>query len=147
MTEKKTPIFDWAKMEFKKGLNGSVKTGTGNVAAEEIFFKAQQTRRGVYLIYSNPDNPGEHHKYGSDLLNIVRSNLTGDVKNSEIKRAVREAGIYLNGVKDVYNIEVKQNYFNDRKLDLDEVYIKAVVTTIYDDQLPVEGILNLSERG
>jgi len=147
MAGKKTPVFDWSKMEFKRDLNGSVKTGTGNVAVEELFFKAQQTRRGVYLIYANQDDPDQHHKYGNDLLNVIRSNLTGGVKESEIKRAVKEAGIYLDGVKDVFNIEVIKNEFNGRKIDLDEVYIKAVITTIYDDKLPIEGIITLTERG
>lgn len=135
---KKTPIFDWATMEFKKDLNGSVETATGNAAVKETFFKAQQTRRGAYLIYADPEDPSNNHKYGSDLLNVLASNITGDMKESEIKRAVKEAGIYLEGVKNVYDIEISQG-------TNDETYIKAIVTTIYDDELPIEGII--FERG
>lgn len=133
--DKKTPVFDWDRMEFKKGLNGAVKTVKGNAAVEEVFFKAQQTRRGQYVIYANPEDPDQHHKYGNDLLNVIRANLVGRTLDSEAKRAVIEAGKYLTGVKNVYRVEVEQGVN-------DELHITAIVTTDYNDKLPIEGIID-----
>lgn len=134
MVDKKTPVFDWDKMEFKKSLNGSIETAVGNKAVKEVIYKAQQTKRGVYLIYSDPENEEINHKYGSDLLNVLQDNLTGEIRISELKRAVKEAVIYLEGIKDVSKIKIEQNVN-------DETYIEALVTTKYDDKLPIEGVI------
>lgn len=134
MADKKTPVFDWDRMDFKKASNATVATTSGNGAAREIIFKAQQTRRSVYLIYADPESEENNHKYGSDLKNVVQSGLTGEALSSEVRRAVREAIVYLEGIQAVRSIEVAKQVN-------DETYISALITTDYGDELPIEGVV------
>lgn len=132
-SEKRTPLFDWEKGEFVLDLNGRVKTATGQKAAAEIIFKAQQTARGVYEIYADVDDPDLNHKYGSEAQDIAtRRDLTAGTRLSELQRAMREAIIYDPWVLDAYNFTLTQ--------EGDQVYADFWVRTIFDEVLQIEGV-------
>lgn len=131
--KKKSPLFDWGKGEFMLAP-GRVLTGTESKAVEQVIIKAQQTARGVYLIYADTENPALNHKYGSDVHDIaVRRDLTEDVRRSELERAIRDAILYDPWVIGVHDIVITRRGTN-------EVYADFKVTTIYDTEIEVEGV-------
>lgn len=131
--KKKSPLFDWEQGEFITA-QGHVLTGTEDKAVEQIIIKAQQTARGVYLIYAESENPALNHKYGSDVHDILlRRDLTEDVRVSELERAIREAIIYDPWITDVYDIVITRQGTN-------EVIADFKVKTIYDTEIEVEGV-------
>jgi hypothetical protein len=133
---RKTPVFDWETGEFALDLQGRVKTETGAPAVEQIILKAQQTIRGLFLIYAaDPEVPeSQGHTYGSDARRILASALDEDVKLAELERAVREALIYDPWIKDVYDITLTRQGQND-----EEVIITATVDHIFGTTV-VEGV-------
>lgn len=131
--KRKSPLFDWEKGEFMIG-QGRVLTGTEEKAVEQVIIKAQQTARGLYLIYADPENPALNHKYGSDVHDIlVRRDLTEEVRISELKRAIKEAIIYDPWIDDVYEITVTRT-------GTDEVIADFKVRTVYDEEIEVKGV-------
>jgi len=135
--KRKTPVFDWANGEFLADFQGGVVLATGSKAVEQVIIKAQQTRRGIFLIYADVENPTLNHKYGSDVHDIaVRQDISDEVRISEIKRAVREALIFDAWVEDVTDIEVYKERDTDGVL---KDFVKYNVKTIYDN-VSVEGV-------
>ena len=135
--KRKTPVFDWANGEFLADFQGGVVLATGSKAVEQVIIKAQQTRRGIFLIYADVENPPLNHKYGSDVHDIaVRQDISDEVRISEIKRAVREALIFDAWVEDVTDIEVYKERDTDGVL---KDFVKYNVKTIYDN-VSVEGV-------
>jgi hypothetical protein len=123
---RKTPVFDWQRGDFATDLTGRVVTATGTPAVEQIVLKAQQTIRGLFLIYAaDPEvTDSKGHSYGSDVDNIRNSDLPTAAKLSELERAVMEAVIYDPWVNDVSDISVTNQ-------GMDEGLITATITHIY----------------
>ncbi len=135
--KRKTPVFDWATGDFLADFQRGVVLATGSKAAEQVIIKAQQTRRGIFLIYADVENPALNHKYGSDVHDIaVRQDISDEVRISEIKRAVREALIFDAWIEDVTDIEVYKERDTDGVL---KDFVKYNVKTIYDN-VSVEGV-------
>ena len=133
--DKKTPVFDWLTGDFATDINGRVLVATGQAAAEQVIIKAEQTTRGRFTIYANPDNALLNHKYGNDAsITLTRPDITDDVRLSELKRDVKEAIIYDPWVKDVVDIVVARQDAND-------VYVVFTAKTIFDKEVTVEGVL------
>lgn len=135
--KRKTPVFDWLNGEFLMDFQGGVVLATESKAAVQVIVKAQQTKRGVFLVYADVENPALNHKYGSDVHDIaVRRDITEEVRISEIKRAVKEAVIFDPWVEDVTDIEV----YKERDMDgVLKDFVKYNVKTIYDS-VSVEGV-------
>ena len=134
---RKTPVFDWAKGDFLVDFQGGVVLATESKAAEQVIIKAQQTKRGFFLIYADAENPALHHKYGSDVHDVaVRQDISDGVRVSEIKRAVKEALIFDAWIEDVTDIEVYKERDTDGVL---KDFVKYNVKTIYDT-VTVEGV-------
>lgn len=136
---RKTPVFDWETGEFLTDFQGGVVTVTKEAAVEQIILKAQATPRGMYLIYGNVENPELDHKYGSDVIDIsVRQDLSQEVRESEIKRAIREALIYDAWITDVGEITLYQAIDKDGIL---KDFAAFTVNTIYDKEIEVKGVI------
>jgi hypothetical protein len=137
--ERITPVFDFSAGEFVTDTQGNVVTVQGAEAVEQIIIKAQATARGVYLIYAHPENKALHHKYGSDVhLILTTQNITDEVRESELKRAIREAILYDPWIKDVGNITLS------KEKDKEGVvmnYASFTVKTIFDKEIGIEGVL------
>lgn len=137
MAGTKTPVFDWNAGDFKVE-NRAVVVVTGTAAVEQVVLKAEATARGVYMIYANLEDPDLHHKYGSDVPELLtRGDMTEDIRISEIKRAVREAIIYDPWVTDVYKVDV---YSQVDTGGVRRWYTSFTMDTIYDTKIPVEGV-------
>jgi hypothetical protein len=123
---RKTPVYDWQAGEFATDASGKVRTATGAAAVEQIVIKAQQTIRGLFLIYAaDPEVEGSRgHTYGSDVDNIRISDLPTAAKLSEMERAVKEAVIYDPWIRDVRDITVQRQ-------GMDEAVITATIDHIY----------------
>jgi hypothetical protein len=131
--KRKSPLFDWENGEFMTA-QGRVLTGTEEQAVQQIIIKAQQTARGLYLIYADTENPALNHKYGSDVHDIlVRRDLTEEVRISELERAVQEAIIYDPWIDEVYDITIERQ-------GSAEVLASFKVKTVYDKEIEVEGV-------
>ena len=135
---RKTPVFDWEAGEFLTDFQGGVVTATEGKAAEQVILKAQATPRGMYLIYGDLDNPELNHKYGSDVIDIaVRQDLSKEVRESEIKRAIKEALVYDAWVTDIGEITLYQAVDTDGVL---KDFATFTVSTIYDEEIEVKGV-------
>lgn len=135
---RQTPVFDWNAGDFLVDFQGNVVTAKEGAAAEQVIIKAQQTRRGVFLLYANTDNPDLNHKYGSDVHDVaVRRDLSEEVRISEIKRTLKEAVAYDPWVLDVYDIAVYKAVDTD---GLTKDFASYKVKTIYDEEIEVEGV-------
>lgn len=123
---RKTPIFDWDTGEFATDLANGIKTATGAAAVEQIILKAQQTMRGLFLIYAADPEVADSkgHTYGSDVDNVRKSNLPESAKLSEMERAVQEALIYDPWIKAVRDVSVQRQA-------ADEAVITATIDHIY----------------
>lgn len=165
-SEKRTPVFEWIKDEngeyvgdFKLDPQGNIVTVTEQQAVEQIVIKAQQTARGVFLIYADLDNEELDHKYGNDAQDILtRPDLPEAVRIDELKRAVREAIIYDPWITDVYDIIISRD--PDATVDqlealnpllqkketpkgekqYDAVYGRFKVSTIFDTEVVIQGV-------
>lgn len=130
---KKTPVFNYETGEFVIDSN-AVAVATGEEALKQIIIKAQGTERGTYLIYADTENADLNHKYGTDAISIMnRSELPEEVKEAEIKRAIREAILYDPWVEEVYDITVA-------KQGGDSYLASFKVRSIFDSNLVVEGV-------
>ena len=128
----KTPVFDWEKGEFKIDLQGQVVTATEGEAVGQIVLKAQQTTRGLFLIYADPEDPALHHKYGNDSRWVLIEELTEAARISELERAAREALIYDPWITDVRDIKVtRQNYKEKDGQEYPAYELTAEVVHIY----------------
>jgi len=135
LANKKSPVFDWLTGEFATDINGKVLVVGAMEAAEQIIIKAEQTTRGRFRIYANPDNAALHHKYGNDAsIILTRPDITDATRLSELRRAVREAIIYDPWINDVVDIVIARQDAND-------VYVVFTATTIFDKEVTVEGVL------
>ncbi|EIW19906.1 MULTISPECIES: DUF2634 domain-containing protein [Pelosinus] len=135
IADKKSPVFDWLTGDFATDINGKVLVVAGMEAAEQVIIKAEQTTRGRFRIYANPDNVALHHKYGNDAsLILTRPDITDSVRLSELQRAIKEAIIYDAWVKDVVDIVIARQDAND-------VYVVFTAKTIFDKEVTVEGVL------
>lgn len=109
--EKKTPVFDWHNGDFLRDPKGKIVTVTQEEAVEQIVIKAQQTARGLFLIYAHPEEPELDHTYGSDAWDILNNNnkaLSEEARISELKRAFKEALIYDPWITDVVDIVIER---------------------------------------
>lgn len=131
--QKKTPAFDWEKGDFATDPQRRVITVTEEQAIEQIILKALQTQRGIFLIYADPENEDNDHKYGNDSRAILAADLSDDARISELQRAVKEAIIYLPGVLEVFDISVARQGASD-------VTASFKVKTIFDRVYEFEGV-------
>jgi len=131
--QKKTPVFDWEKGDFVVDPQRRVITVTEEKAVEQVIIKALQTQRAIFLIYADPENEDNNHKYGNDAANVLTANLSDDARLSELKRAVKEALVYDPWILDVYDIEVS-------RLGTSEVTADFKVKTIFDREYTFEGV-------
>jgi hypothetical protein len=151
--EKRTPVFNWETGEFKVDLQGRIVTVTQTQAVEQIIIKAQQTARGVFLIYANVDNEDLDHKYGSDAWDILtRPDLPEAVRIDELKRAISEAIIYDPWVTDVYDIKISRDpegktgdplnptFTRPPLKETDSVYCTFWVRTVFDEEIQIQGV-------
>lgn len=131
---KKTVVFDWLNGEFATDINGKVLVAYAQEAAEQVIIKAEQTTRGRFPIYANPDNALLNHKYGNDAsITLTRPDITDDVRLSEIRRDVREAILYDPWVLDVQDVTAARQ-------NADEVAVTFTAVTIFSP-VTVEGVL------
>jgi hypothetical protein len=131
-----TPVFDWKTGDFAVDAQGRVKTASGNYAVEQIVIKAQQTVRAAFLIYADPDDEENDHKYGSEAKDVIlRRELSQEARNSELQRAVKEALIYDPWVLEVYDVTVYQQVENGVTKD----YVDFKLQTIFDE-INLEGV-------
>lgn len=147
--EKKTPIFNWETMDFAVDLNGAILTATDEAAVIQLVIKALQTERGIYLIYANLDDPELHHAYGNETSEIMtRADLPEAVRMEEMKRAIREALIYEDYIRDVVDIElvrrpaVKEIVNSDgstTQTEVDAVYAEFLVLHVFGSTF-MEGV-------
>lgn len=133
---RKTPVFDWQQGDFLRDPQGRVVTATGAEAVAQIVIKAQQTRRGVFLIYGPdpevPDSP--NHAYGSDVDRVKSMDIPDDVKKSEMERAVAEAIRYDPWITDVREIIVERS-----QTESDGAEITCTVDHVYGTSI-IEGV-------
>lgn len=133
----KTPVFDWNTMDFAQDSQGGVKVAYGSDAMEQIAIKAQQTPRGKYLIYADPENLALHHKYGSDAWAVLSDQTISDpVRISELRRATREAILYDPWIKDVGAVDIYQEVGKD---GVTLWYADFTITSIWDETTRVKG--------
>lgn len=148
--EKRTPVFDWITGEFKTDLQGRVVTVTEAEAVAQIVLKAQQTVRGVYLIYGNMEEPELDHTYGSDAENVLQAgDISEDVRIDELKRAAEESVLYDPWILAVEDIEIKRRKDLTGQegfllpatdhIDVDEVYASFTVQHIFGSTR-IEGV-------
>lgn len=144
--EKKTPVFDWIAGDFKRDVRGAIVTATEQEAAIEVILKALHTKRGIYLIYGSFDEDLDH-KYGNDTWDILANQqISDEVRIDEIKRAIEEALVYDPWILEVYDITVTRDHtalleFQKRRPEIDAVYASFKVSTIFDRELAIEGII------
>lgn len=137
MAGNKTPIWDYEKGDFKTS-NGVILTAEDEAAIEQIILKAQATARGVYLIYANIENADLDHKYGSDAVALLaQADVSDEVRDSELKRAVKEAIIYDPLITDVYDVALYQETADDGS---PMHYVDFKVATVYDSTVEVKGV-------
>lgn len=133
MAGNKSPVFDWEKGEFLVD-SGVVKVVEDDEALEQIVIKAYQTPRGKYLIYADTENEDLHHKYGNDTQEILlQPDLTDAAKQSELKRAAKEAIVYDPWIKEVNDVSVN-------KTGTAEIKIDCTIKTVYDKVIEVKGV-------
>ena len=136
MAGNKSPSFNWNTMEFNVGSNGAVLVVEDELAVKEVAVKAQQTPRGVYTLYADPDNVDLDHKYGSDVLDILtRRDLSEDIQISELKRAIKEALVYDPWITDVKDIKIYTVAEGTRKM----TYVDYTLVTTFDKNIDVKG--------
>lgn len=129
MAQGKTPVFDWAKGEFKTDSQGGVVVIENAQALEQIVCKIHATPRGVALIYADPDNSELNHKYGSDVLDIMlHAELSEDERDSEIKRAIKDALIFDPWIDDVTEISLSYEAVDG----VMHVYASYELSTVFD---------------
>jgi len=139
--DKRTPIFDWEKGDFVRDNQNAAATVTGGAAVEQIALKALHTVRGVYLIYADVDNEDLHHKYGNDTENVLRQDISEEVKIEELKRAVVEALIYDPWITDVYEVDISREPGTVQLgKESDAAYISLKISTIFDQDVTLEGV-------
>jgi hypothetical protein len=139
--EKRTPVFDWEAGDFAVDLMGAQATATGEEAVKQIVIKALETERDVYLIYADWEDEDRHHSYGSEVAEIMtRAELPEDVRDEEIKRAIREALIFeewINAVTDIELIRRSDSQTitgedgNIIEIGPDEIYANFTVRSIF----------------
>lgn len=135
LADKKSPVFDWLTGDFSTDINGKVLIVGGAEAAEQIIIKAEQTTRGRFRIYANPDNALLDHKYGNDAsIILTRPDITDAVRLSELRRAVKEALIYDPWIRDVVDVVIARQDAND-------VYVNFTAKTLFDKDVTIEGVL------
>lgn len=139
MSDLKTPVFDWAAGEFVTDNQGAVVTATGSAAMVQIAVKAQQTARGKYLIYANPEDLELHHKYGNDAWTVLADQTISEaVRLSELKRVIREAILYDPWVKNVSDVDIYQETVKD---GIVLWYASFTFSSIWDESKQIEGVL------
>lgn len=131
--EKWVPVFDWDVGDFKRDPQGRVVTVSGMDAVQEIVSKSQQTARGVYAIYADPENPARHHKYGTDAMQVKKSGLSFEAQVAEFKRDLRESLVIDPWISDVYDIVVTKTGLSSCTLD-------AKIKTIFNSEVVMEGV-------
>lgn len=137
MAGKKTAVFDWDIGDFKQAIQGAIQTVEDAAALEQVVIKAHSTPRGVFLIYADPANPEKHHKYGSDVIAVaLQPNLTADNRESELKRAIREALIYDPWIKDVIDITLYEQTTDG----VTDMYADYTLVTVFDTKQQLEGV-------
>lgn len=103
----KTYYFDIETGEIRRTIDGLE-------AIKQFIWKAIVTERYKHVIYSDD--------YGCELYSIIgMSDATDEFVQSEMERSIREALIYDDRIKDVYNIKITP--------DLDGVFIECTVET------------------
>jgi hypothetical protein len=134
--EKRSPVFDWVLGDFARDPGGNVLTVTEGAAVEQIIIKALQTPRGFFDIYGNLEDEDLDHKYGHDIVDILRDHtVSRSVKEDELKRAIEEALVYMDWIESVENTE-----FSTKAGEPEAVEISCDVTTILDTVIEVRGL-------
>lgn len=134
--EKRTPVFDWEKGDFAVDLQGCVTTATENEAVAQIVTKAQQTVRGAFLIYADPNDPGYDHKYGSEAHDVLTQPISEDVRLSELRRAISEAILYDPWVLEVSAVTITKETVNG----VPGYVATLTIRTVFDTELTIEGV-------
>lgn len=144
-SDKRSPVFDWEAGDFVKDNQGAVLTVTEGEAMKQIVLKALNTVRGVYAIYANVDDEDLNHKYGNDTENVLRQDISEEVRIAELKRAVYEALIYDPWVTDVYDISVSREPEGVQiGREIDAAYMSCKISTIFDKDITLDGV-NLND--
>ncbi|MED3571969.1 DUF2634 domain-containing protein [Cytobacillus praedii] len=138
--EKRSPVFDWDRLEFVMDQQNGIKTVSAEDALLQIAFKALHTVRGQALIYANVDNEDLDHTYGNDTESILKADVSEEVRLSELKRTIYESLIYLDWVEDVQDIEVSRQAPQGQPQEVDAVYASCTLLTIFDSSLTLEGV-------
>lgn len=140
-SDKRSPVFDWEAGDFVKDNQGAVKTVTEGEAVIQVAMKALNTVRGVYLIYANVDDEDLNHKYGNDTENILKQDISEEVRISELKRAIYEALIYDIWITDVYDITVSREPDGVQiGKEIDAAYLSCKLSTIFDKDITLDGV-------
>lgn len=113
-------------IDFENGTIGGLIDGES--ALRQFVLKALLTERSKYVIYSDD--------YGNELRELVGSDVTPLLLESEVPRMVREALVYDDRIDDVINIICER--------DGDKLYVSfTVVPTDSDEELTEEVELNV----
>lgn len=103
--QRRTVAFDWETGDFVVDTQGAQKVVTEAEAIEQIAIKALQTLRNRSLIYADIENPESNHTYGSDVQDLLTMpGLPEEIREEELKRAVRETLIYDPWITEVSDI-------------------------------------------
>lgn len=139
-SDKRTPVFDYAAGDFVKDNQGAILTVTEGAAMEQIALKALITVRGVHRIYANIEED-RNHKYGNDTENVLRQDVSEEVRIAELKRAIYEALIYDPWVTDVYDISVSRDPEGIQVGgEIDAAYMSCKLSTIFDKDITLDGV-------
>lgn len=123
----KVPVFNWNENEFVVGPSGAVETVDESAAVGELSQKAQATERGTYTVYYDADNQDLSHKYGSDVMEVLRSkDLTEASRVSELERTVREAILFDPWIVEVTDIVIVS-------LGAGEYSVTYTIESVFDD--------------
>lgn len=134
LKDKVTPVFDWEKGDFVVAA-GKVAVVGGSDAVKHVVSKALHTERGVHLVYANLENPDLHHKYGSDVYDVLRRDLDEATRVSELRRTLREALVYDAYIKDVVDIVIEKS-----EDDSNGYVASYTLVTVFDTKVKVEGV-------
>lgn len=86
------------KLDFENGVIGDFIDD--DEALRQFIYKAIRTARFRYLIYDD--------QYGSELEDLIGSDVTDAFLNEEIPRVIREALIYDDRIADVRDFSIKR---------------------------------------
>jgi Protein of unknown function (DUF2634) len=111
------------RLDFEKGVIGGLIDG--DEALRQFVSKEIRTARYRYLIYDD--------EYGSELEDLIGSDVTEAFLNQEIPRIIREALIYDDRIADVRDFNIQR--------EGDGVYIEFTVEKTGGGTLTVEVML------